>query len=1082
MILVLTLTLFIHSILPSSGDYQVTSLFNAKLNSMRSDTSYINSLQLHDNSGGDSALYRAKSPSCVGSDPMLFLFHGSDHHLSARAHYIDQTMAKNSTQRRKQQERSRGPGGRFASSTPGGTTTRPDNDPSSTARSYSAVVASATSPGSNPPTTSIAEASLTAPSVMAPSVSILDQGSVTQSAGGDIAPAIAQDFTSKSSSGVKAPPTLPVVSTPSPVASALVDNRLMASSATSTVPTMSYPSGSGTGSPLASTATSGSAGHTTTPGKSAHDDEGVVEDASASQSSFPRRFFTTEEIDEMRRAERELRELMLDPTQKDLHADLQAIIDDHDAELEGLGGDAGPPVDAIHVAQVRSLRDLLQKDKEDMRAMLDSMRSYSTEFEDRRRKWEDLDGCVMRRIERVQEMLDPEHIEELVTAPVRREVHYLLSEETGTMVSEFKTALADILEDNIAEFKSNVASFRLDAAEALTSLRDDINAQMIATGQAHTERLQQMESSTGGVSSASTPPVSSRVPARFQDTMIGSAASQMDADFSTPERVDHRGYPIITRGGTGLPRDGVRFAPSTLPGTFVSTGDVPPDLDRLKYLDDDEDEGSVVHRRRAQEERIGRGGVASVHAEDAQEDRIGHIGSHSGRWMGLQDYHGGRSGLEEGVDLSGITLQQLGFSHLGSFPEVIRLHRTIRRNWYHHTLNTYGPQRDTILNSKALLKLTLEKFDPCSVLAWYEKLVTTCEAYKIGLMPFDAMIQFAKGALGLCLPGLGSDRFTEMASGLCSVLQVCLAKAPSRVTTMAAQVESRTRNGYDILWRVLRLYVPGFDPTKTVERPLWGDSDGDVIRYANKFDLFFRLSVKNGHSHSDVVKATLFLTGITEPAMMKVVEPLLIAVESAASVPPMDGSLPPRLCFDELAIKISERMVVEPSERRVLTLSTSRSPELCEPVDEVGSVSTISLQGTSPTLAVADGRQSRGSERSGRPQHLTHRPDPTNRIRSPTADEVCEACGKRGHVASTCDFLAMSVFLRKFTKQGKLTELAAKDAEKRWLEKWSSKGGKPHTTPNRVYNAYTSMYDVSLEQLDRAIDWQCWLVDIELDE
>ena len=1054
---------------------------------MRGDTLLLNSLQLHDNRGGDSVVYRAKSPVCVGSDPMPFQFHGSELPSSARAHYshyfIDQiTMAKNSTQRRKQLERSRGSGGRFVSSTPGGTSTRPDDDPTMTpsVRLYSAVVASDAPTGANLPATSIAASSM-ALSVAAPSISIPDQGLDDQSPGSTVEVAI-QDFTPKSAPVVDTTTALPMPSTPSPTVSAPIPTTTTVAKSVSTIPTTPP---CPRGSHMATTVLPAPAGPTVGPGKSAQDAEAVVEDASVSQSSFPRRFFTQEEIEEMRKAERELKAMMLDPTQVDLHEDLQAIIDAHDAEsvdtlndadgLQGTsdtryagsvdtlnGGSDGPPVGVVRIAQ--SIRDQLQKDKEDMKEMLDAMQSYSTEFEDRRRKWEALDGCVMRRIERVQEMLDPEHIQDIVAAPVRREVHYLMSETSGKLMSEFKTSIADILEENIDEFKSNVASFRLDAAEALTSLRDDINAQMIASGQAHIARLQ-----------------------HTHDTPVERGVSQPTADVSTPERVDHRGYPIVTRGGSGTSggspshRVGVRFAPPTFFGTSVSGGVVPHATDRASTFEEEDEEGSVVsHYRGAQEERIGRGGVSPVYDMDAQEDRIRQGGISSSRGMGLQDYHGGRSGLEDGVDLTNFVLQQMGFSHSASFPEMTRLHRTIRRNWFHHTLNTYGPQRETILNSKALIKLTLEKFDPCSVLAWYEKLVMTCEAYKIGLMPFDA-IQFARGSLGLCIPGLGTDRFTEMASALCSVLQVCLSKASMRVTTMAAQVESRTRNGYDILWRVLCLYIPGFDPTKTVERPLWSDSDGNIILFANKFDLFYRLSLKNGHSHSDVVKSTLFLTGITEPAMMKVVEPLLIAVESASSASPLDGHLPPRLCFDELAIKIAERMVVEPSDRRILAVSTPTST-IPYALDDGVSYPGISLQGTSPNVSAMDGKRPSGSDRSRRPSQLTRRPDPMNRIRSPTADEVCEACGKRGHVAATCDFLAMSVFLRKFTKQGKLTDSAAKEAERRWLEKWSSRGGKPHTTPQRVYNAYTSMYDISLEQLDSEIDWQCWPVDIDMEE
>ncbi len=41
---------------------------------------------------------------------------------------------------------------------------------------------------------------------------------------------------------------------------------------------------------------------------------------------------------------------------------------------------------------------------------------------------------------------------------------------------------------------------------------------------------------------------------------------------------------------------------------------------------------------------------------------------------------------------------------------------------------------------------------------WYEHLTSTCEAFQIGLVPFDA-IQFSRRQDGLCIPGLGLDRY-----------------------------------------------------------------------------------------------------------------------------------------------------------------------------------------------------------------------------------------------------------------------------------------------------------------------------------
>jgi hypothetical protein len=110
-------------------------------------------------------------------------------------------------------------------------------------------------------------------------------------------------------------------------------------------------------------------------------------------------------------------------------------------------------------------------------------------------------------------------------------------------------------------------------------------------------------------------------------------------------------------------------------------------------------------------------------------------------------------------------------------------------------------------------------------------------------------------------------------------MPICLDKADGRVRAMVSGVETKTRNGYEIVWNLLFRYVPGFDPTKTVDKPRWNTHEGDVIQYAAAFDLYFR-SAKRGNTHSQFNKSILFLKGITARNLMKIMEPLIIAIES----------------------------------------------------------------------------------------------------------------------------------------------------------------------------------------------------------
>jgi hypothetical protein len=119
------------------------------------------------------------------------------------------------------------------------------------------------------------------------------------------------------------------------------------------------------------------------------------------------------------------------------------------------------------------------------------------------------------------------------------------------------------------------------------------------------------------------------------------------------------------------------------------------------------------------------------------------------------------------------------------------------------------------------------------------------------------------------------------------------------------------------VWNLLFRYVPGFDPTKTVNKPRWDGHDGDVIQYAAAFNLYFRLSAKRGNTHSQFNKLILFLKGITTHNLMKIVELLIIAIKSTQDNDNGNGGLPIgylpyHLRVNELTQKIADCCKVEP--------------------------------------------------------------------------------------------------------------------------------------------------------------------------
>jgi hypothetical protein len=76
------------------------------------------------------------------------------------------------------------------------------------------------------------------------------------------------------------------------------------------------------------------------------------------------------------------------------------------------------------------------------------------------------------------------------------------------------------------------------------------------------------------------------------------------------------------------------------------------------------------------------------------------------------------------------------------FGELMRAHRSISQSWSSKSNGAHGPQKDAILKSATFTtKLDLESFNAPTIVQWYKRLRSTWEAFRIGLVPFDA-IQF----------------------------------------------------------------------------------------------------------------------------------------------------------------------------------------------------------------------------------------------------------------------------------------------------------------------------------------------------
>jgi hypothetical protein len=109
-----------------------------------------------------------------------------------------------------------------------------------------------------------------------------------------------------------------------------------------------------------------------------------------------------------------------------------------------------------------------------------------------------------------------------------------------------------------------------------------------------------------------------------------------------------------------------------------------------------------------------------------------------------------------------------------------------------------------------------------------------------------------------------------------------------------------SENGYDLLWRVLSLLVPGFNPTLPVILPAW--LDGDVFKFAHSFHLYYRLQAKKGRVTDDQTQSGTFLNSIQELLYADVVTTLTTCIENC-SPGNVDGYLLANLCVMILALQ-----------------------------------------------------------------------------------------------------------------------------------------------------------------------------------
>ena len=505
------------------------------------------------------------------------------------------------------------------------------------------------------------------------------------------------------------------------------------------------------------------------------------------------------------------------------------------------------------------------------------------------------------------------------------------------------------------------------------------------------------------------------------------------------------------------------------------------------------------------------GPITSPRATDKERQaRRLHISRHDIAGLASPAYHGGRAGVP---DLS------LGFIHacgyqsfspeidddvLPCYSAIQLLHRKVKTAWTNTRTLQSGPSVERILEKGLAVFPKLRGTNAREAVSFYESLQQVSTSYLMPIMPFDT-ICLANNYEGLFPPGLGTDAYCECCIAMLEVLPRLIPINDYEVGAKLSGVRNSSRNGYDLLWRILELFVPGFDPTVPIAQPVW-QHDSTILDFCQGHMLYFRLQAKKNMYFSSRDRTTIFLRAVTPSEYADVVTSLQTSVD-AYRHPDNDGILPDHLRLDGIATLIHNnakqrvRDIHSPRIHRVAGMGTiwDGSAEDETPYCHVQGFCprAFRLDGNRPSDGFrqrgddyprqrgggggddfprqrggSDGRYGSRTPRSSpdKPQGRFARPDQRRRAYKPGVQ--CDACKRPGHDAASCDMLAIALYIDRYTKDISDSERSA--IETRWLDRWKSKLGQPARTPRQVMQTYCDNYNITPDHLDCALDWDCW--------
>ena len=736
----------------------------------------------------------------------------------------------------------------------------------------------------------------------------------------------------------------------------------------------------------------------------------------------------------------------------------------------------------------------------------------------------DLDTRIDTRLRSLFEKDIRQNVRETVTTSVATVQETVTKELTNIVTAEIDVKIGSVLDldAKLVSFRDDITGRLDDMSAAITKLTKDVHANTSSLGDVTKTKIPNLERRVAGIytgddpqptaspddmptppppSTPTDPPPDLLPPTRGATSFRPSnsrppAPTNVDThQYRTPS-VDfqlhnsHFGAGIDADGPTLSPNERSRSAYRNFQANNPELRQPRPDIPAASNSRPDDSYPDVT-RSAPRQNRITPGPIASPRNRD-RDSRARELGANRSDISALATagYH---CGIDGGVDpLTSITLVDVGYTNIGSddvvacHNAIIEVHRKVLQMWHNPTTNTFGPQVNRIIQKSLKLFPVLDSTSTSDMVDFYDRLQETAADHLIALMPFDAIL-LRFGFEGLCVPGLGVTKYARMGKALMELLPRLIPGSLSpQVNAALYSVRYESNNGYDYLWRILELAVPGFDPIVTVQLPVWADC-GDIFHFAQEYILYFRLQSKLNFHYDDRTQSGIFLRAIQHTDFADTVTTLQTQVNTFREFD--EGYLPNHLRLHGLATSIHQnsmsrhRDIANPRVRRIdggppmvqglpriFRFERQRGDDRRSGYGHRGGDGSERDRGAG-TPGGFDARPPRDRDRPRRPRGQLSNPD---RNRRPfLADVQCDACKRVGHVAKHCDMLATAICIERYMK--KVLSPSARDAiESDWLTRWKEKLGNPTSTPRQVLRAYVENLDITVAHLDDEMDWDVW--------